>query len=98
MDFIPVELKKTKFIAYFFDGTEKSAIQFCRKWGGNYEPDFLDKTKFCITLPSGNALYMNNYVVIDGQTFTTYREDEFLQTFDVIGEYRRQHYSFMDED
>ena len=30
MDYILVELKKTKFFAYLFDGKEESAKEFCR--------------------------------------------------------------------
>lgn len=98
MNLIPVELKKTKFIAYYFDGTEKSAKEFCRKWSCNYKEDILDKNQFNILLPNGTALYPNNYVVIDGNDFTKYVPEKFDETFNQIYDGRQKSYSFMVED
>lgn len=98
MNFIPIELKKTKFIAYYFDGTETSAIEFCKKWSCDYTKDFLNESAFVITLPDGKALYGNNYVVIDGNQFTKYIPNEFMETFNIMYDRRQSNYSFMSED
>lgn len=98
MNLIPIELKKTKFIAYYFDGTEKSAREFCRKWSCNYKEDIIDKTLFNIILPNGMALYPNNYVVIDGTEFTKYLPEKFMEIFNIVYEHRQGSYSFMVED
>ena len=98
MNHIQVELKKYKFMAYFFDGTEQSAKEFCRKWNCNYVEDFMDKSITSIVFPDGGKCYAGNYVVIDGNTFTTYRKDQFIQTFDIVQSYCQRGYSFMTED
>lgn len=98
MDLIQVELKKTKFFAYFFDGKEESAKQFCRKWSLAYQTDFLNKELVQIQLPNGKKLYGGNYVVIDGTNFSSYTKEQFLNTFDVVTNHRQSNYSFMSED
>ena len=98
MDLIQVELKKTKFFAYFFDGREESAKEFCRKWSLAYVTDFLDKHQVAIQLPNGKRAYGGNYVVVDGTNFSTYTKEQFLATFDVVTDYRQRNYSFLSED
>jgi hypothetical protein len=98
MDYIQVELKKFRFMAYLFDGTEESAKEFCRKWGCNYVVDFLDPTLMSIVFPNGQKCYAGNYVVIDGNEFKTYTKTELIKTFNVIQDYRRGNYTFMSED
>ena len=98
MNLIQVELKKTKFFAYFFDGTEESAEIFCRKFGLFYQNDFMDKDKFSITLPDNKRVYAENYVVIDGRNFSTYTQTEFIETYNILPDYRQRNYSFMSED
>ena len=98
MDYIHVELKKTKFFAYFFDGTEDSAKEFCRKWKCEYVPDFLDKELTSLVFPDGKKCYAGNYVVIDGRNFSSYNKDQFLATFDIIHNHRQGNYSFLSED
>jgi hypothetical protein len=98
MDYIQVELKKTKFMAYLFDGKEESAKEFCRKWNCNYVEDFMDKSLMSIVFPDGKKCYAGNYVVIDGNKFTQYTPKEFLNVFDVVHDYRQRGYSFMAED
>ena len=98
MELIQVELKKTKFFAYLFDGTEESAKEFCRKFGLHYQTDFMDKEKFSITLPNNKRVYAGNYVVIDGSNFTPYNQTTFIETFNTLPNYRQRGYSFMSED
>jgi hypothetical protein len=98
MNYIQVELKKTKFMAYLFDGKEESAKEFCRKWNCNYVEDFIDKTLTSIVFPDGKKCYAGNYVVIDGNNFTSYTRDEFIKTFNILSDYRQRGYSFMAED
>lgn len=98
MDYIQVELKKTKFFAYFFDGQEESAKEFCRKWECNYVPDFMDKHLTSIVFPDGKKCYAGNYVVIDGRNFSAYTKQDFLNTFNVLHDHRQRGYSFMSED
>lgn len=98
MEYINVELKKTKFVCYFFDGTENSAKEFCRKWGGNWVPDFMDKDLTSIVFPSGKKCYARNYIIIDGNSFSAYNKEQFLNTFNVISNYRQGNYSFLSED
>lgn len=98
MDYIHVELKKWKFFAYFFDGTESSAKEFCRKWGCTYVEDFLDDTLISLVYPDGQKCYAGNYVVIDGGNFSTYTPNEFLKTFNILSDSRQRNYSFMTED
>jgi hypothetical protein len=98
MNYIQVELKKSKFMAYLFDGTEESAKEFCRKWNCNYVEDFMDKSITSIVFPDGKKCYAGNYVVIDGNKFTTYTKEEFIKTFNVLTDYRQRNYSFMSED
>ena len=98
MDYILVELKKTKFFAYLFDGKEESAKEFCRKWECNYVEDFMDKHLTSLVFPDGKKCYAGNYVVIDGRNFSAYTKDEFMETYDVIPDYRQRGYSFMSED
>jgi len=98
MDYIRVELKKTKFTAYYFDGKEKSAKEFCRRWGGNYVADFLDKELTSLVFPDGKKCYEGNYIVIDGSNFKTYTSTEFNTLFNVIQDYRQPNFSFMSED
>ena len=98
MNYIQVELKKTRFFAYLFDGKEESAKEFCRKWGGNYVPDFLDKELTSIVFPDGKKCYAGNYVVVDGRNFSTYSPHDFSNTFHVIGNYGNRDYSFFSED
>lgn len=98
MEYIHIELKKTKFFAYFFDGKEESAKQFCRKWECHYVPDFLDKELMSLVFPDGKKCYAGNYVVIDGRNFSAYNKQDFINTFNVIPNYRQGNYSFMSED
>ena len=98
MDYIQVELKKSKFFAYLFDGKEESAKEFCRKWECNYVEDFMDKHLTSLVIPDGKKCYAGNYVVIDGRNFSAYTKDEFMETYDVIPDYRQRGYSFMSED
>ena len=98
MELIQVELKKTKFFAYFFDGKEESAKEFCRKFGLFYQNDFMDNSLFSITLPNNKRVYSGNYVVVDGRNFSAYTQDQFLETFNVVPDYRQRNYSFMSED
>ncbi len=98
MELIQVELKKTKFFAYLFDGKESSAKEFCRKFGLHYQTDFMDKEKCSITLPNNKRVYAGNYVVVDGHNFQNYTQAEFIQTFDVVPNFRQRGYSFMSED
>lgn len=98
MDLIHVELKKTKFFAYHFDGKEESAIEFCRKWECNYVPDFIDKSLTSLVFPDGKKCYAGNYVVLDGRNFSAYTKEDFMNKFNVIADYRQRNYSFMSED
>jgi hypothetical protein len=98
MELIQVELKKTKFFAYPFDGSEQSAKEFCRKFGLHYQTDFMDKEKFSITLPNNKRVYAGNYVVVDGHSFQNYTQTEFIQTFNVVPDHYQRSYSFMSED
>ena len=98
MEYIRVELKKVKFTAYYFDGKEESSKEFCRKWNCNYVEDFMDKNLVSIVFPDGKKCYARNYVVIDGNTFTSYTSTEFLNTFNVVPNYRQSNQSFMSED
>lgn len=98
MEYIQIELKKTKFFAYFFDGKEESAKEFCRKWDCNYVQDFIDGQLTTIVLPDGKRCYVGNYIVIDGKRFSTYTKEEFLKTFTVIPNYRELNYPFFSED
>ena len=98
MNYIQVELKKSKFMAYLFDGKEESAKEFCRKWGGNYVADFMDKELTSLVFPDGRKCYAGNYVVIDGGTFTQYTPPEFNKLFNVVHNYRQHNFSFMSED
>lgn len=98
MEYLNVELKKTKFMAFFFDGKEESAKEFCRKWGGNWVPDFLDKELTSIVFPDGRKCYAQNYIIIDGGNFSTYTKDEFLDKFNITPNYRQGNYSFLSED
>jgi hypothetical protein len=98
MDYIQVELKKTKFMSYLFDGKEESAKEFCRKWGCNYVADFMDKELVSIVFPDGKKCYAGNYVVIDGKNFTQYTPAEFIKIFNVVSNNRQFGYTFMSED
>jgi hypothetical protein len=98
MNYIQVELKKTKFMAYLFDGKEESSKEFCRKWNCNYVEDFMDKSLTSLVFPNGKKCYAGNYVVIDGNNFTSYTRDEFIKTFNILSDYRQRGYSFMAED
>ena len=98
MELIPVELKKSKFFAYFFDGKEESAKEFCRKFGLHYQKDFMDDELFSITLPSSGRIYAGNFVVVDGRNFLTYTREQFIETYNVLPEHRQRNYSFMSED
>lgn len=98
MELIPVELKKSKFFAYHFDGKEESAKEFCRKFGLHYQKDFMDDGLFSMTLPSSDKIYAGNFVVIDGKNFLKYTRDEFIETYNVLSDYRQRNYSFMSED
>jgi hypothetical protein len=98
MNYIQVELKKTKFMAYLFDGKEESAKEFCRKWNCNYVADFIDKELTSLVFPDGKKCYAGNYVVIDGDQFTSYTPPEFIKTFNVVTDFRQRGYSFMSED
>ena len=98
MNYIQVELKKSKFMAYHFDGTEQSAKEFSRKWSCNYVEDFMDKTLTSIVFPDGKKCYAGNYVVIDGTKFTTYTKEDFMKLFKIIPDYRQGNQIFMSED
>lgn len=98
METIRVELKKSKFTAYLFDGKEESAKELCLKFTLAYQPDFMDENFFSVTLPDGRRVYAGNYVVFDGRNFLTYTRDEFMETYNVIHDYRQRGYSFMSED
>ena len=98
MEYIQVELKKSKFFAYLFDGKEESAREFCRKWECNYVQDFIDKELTSLVFPDGKKCYAGNYVVIDGRNFSSYTKDQFLVTFDIIQNHRQGNYSFLSED
>lgn len=98
MNYIQVELKKTKFMAYLFDGKEESAKEFCRKWGCDYVEDFMEPHFVSIVFPDGKKCYSGNYVVIDGNKFTQYTQTEFIKTFNVVPDYRQGSYSFLSED
>jgi len=98
MDHMRVELKKVKFIAYYFDGKEESAKEFSQKWNCTYVADFMDKDLTSLVFPDGKKCYAGNYVVIDGKQFLTYSKDKFIETFNVLTDYRQRNYSFMSED
>jgi len=98
MEYIQVELKKTKFTAYYFDGKEESSKEFCRKWGGNYVADFMDKELTSLVFPDGKKCYAGNYVVIDGTQFTQYTPPEFNKLFHVIQDCRQRNITFMSEN
>lgn len=98
METIRVELKKSKFTAYLFDGKEDSAKEFCRKFNLYYQKDFMDDELFSITLPDNSRIYAGNFVVVDGRNFLTCTRDEFLNTYNIITDYRDRTYSFMTED
>ena len=89
MELIQVELKKTRYMAYLFDGKEESAKEFCRKWGGNYIQDFMDKELVSIVFSDGKKCYAGNYVVIDGTHFTQYTPVEFTRLFNILHDYRQ---------
>jgi hypothetical protein len=89
MELIHVELKKTRYMAYLFDGKEESAKEFCRKWGCDYVQDFMEKELVSIVFPNGKKCYAGNYVVIDGNTFTNYTPVEFEKIFNIINHYRQ---------
>lgn len=97
MSWLQADLKKTKFIAYFFDGKEESAKEFCRKWKCTYVQDFLDKELTSIVLPDGKRCYAGNYIVIDGDYFLTYTKNDFMALFNT-STMRQHNYSFMTED
>lgn len=98
MELIPVELKKSKFFAYHFDGKEESAKEFCRKFTLSYQTDFIDDGLFSITLPDNRRVYAGNFVVVDGRNFLTYTRDQFMETYNILPDYRQRSYSFMSED
>ena len=99
MNYIQVELKKTKFVAYLFDGTEESNKEFCQKWNCHTVEDFLDKNFVSIVLPDGIKCYTGNYIVIDENKFMKrYTPTEFVKTFNVIQNYRQDNYLFISED
>ena len=58
----------------------------------------MDKDKFSITLPDNKRVYAENYVVIDGRNFSTYTQTEFIETYNILPDYRQRNYSFMSED
>jgi hypothetical protein len=98
MNYIQVELKKSKFFAYLFDGKEESAKEFCRKWECNYVEDFMDKNLTSLVFHDGKKCYAGNYVVFDGRNFSAYTKEEFLNTFNVLHDYHQRGYSFISED
>lgn len=98
METIRVELKKSKFTAYFFDGKEESAKELCSKFTLAYQEDFMDKNLVSITLPDNRRIYAGNYVVFDGRNFLTYTQEQFMETYNVLPDYRHRGYSFMSED
>lgn len=98
MELLQIELKKTKFFALFFDGSEKSAKEICRKWGCDYIDDFLNSELKSIAFPNGKRCYGGNYIVIDNGDMSTYTKKEFEDKFNIIVDRRTQLQSFMSED
>jgi hypothetical protein len=98
MELIQIELKKTRFMAYYFDGKEVSAQEFCRKWECNYITDFMDDSMTSIIFPDGTACYANNYIVIDGNSFQKYTPQTFMEAFNVMNDFRQRNTLFMSED
>lgn len=98
MELIQIELKKTRFMAYYFDGKEVSAREFCRKWGCKYVTDFMNPSMVSIILPDNKPVYANNYIVIDGNSFQKYTPQNFMETFNVMNDFRQRNTLFMSED
>jgi hypothetical protein len=99
MDIMKVELKRSSYTAYHFDGTKESAEEICKRLSLKYENDFMDEHLFAITLPSGKRCYKDNYiVVVDDLTFESYAHSEFHEKFTVVDSLKYRSSYFMSSD
>jgi|688.fasta_scaffold00851_15 hypothetical protein len=88
MNILNVELIKTKFIAYEFDGSEQQAKEFCNMWNFSYIRDKIYPTQFCVRTSLGELLCKDSYLVKDGDAFKTYTKEKFYSTFSIIRQSR----------
>lgn len=99
MEIMRVELRRSKYTAYHFDGTEESAKQICKQLSLVYDKDFLDESIYAITMPNGKKCYINNYIVVfDELNFETYTQNQFQDKFTVIDSTSFRGSTFMSGD
>lgn len=84
MNILQVELIKTKFTAYEFDGTEEMAKQFCNMWNFSYIKDKIYPSQFCVRVSSGELLSKDCYLVRGDNNFKVYNKEKFYSTFLIV--------------
>lgn len=99
MDFLTVEVKRSKYTAFYFDGTKESAVEFARKFNVFYRESVETKGQYLIQINGeGDLVRKGEYIIIDGKVLKRYSQDEFIDTFRVLHDSRQRGLSFMSED
>ena len=98
MDFMMVEPKKSKFGAYHFNGSEKSAKEASEKWGCTIGINENFENKYIITFDDGIKCFPNSYIVMEQNKPVVYTQDEFSVKYQVVYDLRDRLGSFYSID
>ena len=98
MDSVMVEPKKSKFRAYYFDGSEKSAKIASEKWECIIGRNENFENKYVITFGDGQKCFPNSYIVIEQSKPVVYTQEEFVTKYQVAYDLRDRIGSFYSMD
>lgn len=98
MDFMMVEPKKTKFGAYHFNGSEKSAKEASEKWECIIGRNENFENKYVITFGDGTKCFPNSYIVMEQNTPVVYTQEEFITKYQIVYDLRDRLGSFYSID
>ena len=83
MNLMMVEPINSKFTAYHYDGSEKSAKEAVEKWKCCMQQNENFDNKYVITFPSGKQCFPNGYIVLENKEPIPYTQDEFILKYQV---------------
>ena len=88
MDFVMVEPRKSKFTAYHFDGSEKSAKVASEKWECIIGRNENFENKYVITFGDGQKCFPNSYIVVEQNKPIVYTQEEFNGKYQIVYDLR----------
>lgn len=84
MNLMMVEPIKSKFTAYHYDGSEKSAKEAVEKWECCMRKNENFENKYVLTFPSGKKCFPNGYIVLENKEPNPYSHEEFVRLYQVV--------------